>query len=312
MKTRSGGRPGTLRPHIPRRRRLPVRTLVTGSHGFLGRHLVPALRQRGDEVVEPQGDLRKPETLAGAGHVDLVYHLAAQSHVPTSVQDPVGTWDNNVGSTLQLLEWARKAEPARIVLLSSAHVYGAAHGKAISEDQAWAPRNPYGASKAATEAVGGSWAATYGLDVVRVRPFNIYGPGQAKGFLVPDILEPLAAGQAPELGDPAPRRDFTFVEDAVTFLVETGRRPDARGEAINLGSGSAHSVEELAALACRVSGTGLAPRFKPSGKHGDVLFADVSKAHRLLGWKPRFSLEEGLARCWHALRAARVPRQRQS
>ena len=310
MKTRSGwaGRP-TLRPHIPRRRRLPVRTLVTGSHGFLGRHLVAALRQRGDEVVEPRGDLRKPETLAGAGQVDLVYHLAAQSHVPTSVQDPVGTWENNVGSTLQLLEWARKAEPRRVVLMSSAHVYGPAKGHPLRENHPFDPRSPYGASKVATEALGQAYGAAYGLDVVRVRPFNVYGPGQAPGFLVPDIMGPLAEGRAPTLGNPNPRRDFTYVEDAITMLLAVGQAPAARGEALNLCSGTAVPVGDVARIACKVAGTGHPPSFRDQGA-GDELAGDAGKAYRVLAWSPRIGLEEGLRRTWEQMRS-KGPAQRQ-
>jgi nucleoside-diphosphate-sugar epimerase len=280
-----------------------VRVVVTGGDGFLGRHLVQALAGRGHAVVLPRGDVARPEAYRDAAGADLVYHLAARSHVARSAEDPVGTWENNVGSTLTLLEWARAAKPRRVVLLSSAHVYGPGPGRPRGEDEPWSPRSPYAASKAATEALGIAYAATYGLDVVRVRPFNVYGPGQAPGFLVPDILGPLAEGRAPRLGNPRPRRDFTYVGDAVDFLVRAGEAQAARGEAINLGSGRAASIEEVARLACRASGTGLEPTFAADGP-ADELVADARKAERLLGWRARVGLEEGLRLTWDAMVAA--------
>lgn len=291
-----------------------MRVLVTGAGGFLGRHLAAALAARGDEVVVPAGDVTRAAAFAAVPDAQVAYHLAAQSHVPSSVQDPTGTWRNNVEATLQVLEWARRARPARVVLLSSAHVYGPPQRPGpLAESHPIAPRSPYGASKAATEALGTAYGASYGLDVVRVRPFNVYGPGQGAGFLVPDILGPLAEGRAPALGDPRPRRDFTFVDDAVRFLLLAGSVPAAAGQAVNLGSGQAHSVAEVAQAGCRAASSSLAPSFREAAAPGDhnELVADITAARRLLGWSPEASLEVGLRRTWESWpRGAPQPRTR--
>lgn len=287
-----------------------MRIRVTGASGFLGQPLMRALGRLGT-VSSLDGEVSDPATFASAGTVDAVVHLAAQSNVPRSAQDPVGTWRTNVDGTLQVLEWARRDRVGRVVLVSSAHVYGRPLRSPIDEEHPLHPRSPYGASKMAAEALAAGYHASYGLDVVVVRPFNVYGPGQAPGFLVPDILNPLRDGRAPVLGDPRPIRDYTFLDDAVAFLVKAATAPAVlAGEALNLGSGRGVSVAELATQAAAASGTGLAPAFEPArarANEGGAVVADVRKAKRLLGWEPRVGLDEGLRRTWQAWVAAAPP-----
>ena len=279
----------------------PMRVLVTGAGGFLGRPLVRALAAARHDAAALEGDVTRPATFAKAGKADVAYHLAAQSNVPASVKDPAGTWAANVDGTLQVLEWARRDGVARVVVISSAHVYGRPLRSPIDEEHPLAPRSPYGASKMGAEALAAAYHATYGVATVVVRPFNIYGPGQAPGFLVPDILGQLRAGKGLVLGDPKPVRDYTYLDDAVRFLVACGEAGGVAGEALNLGSGRGHSVEQVVQAALRASGSPLKPTFDPGrfrANESGAVVADVAKAKRLLGWSPQVGLEEGLRRAW--------------
>lgn len=280
-----------------------MRVLVTGASGFLGRHLVRSLAAGPFVVAALDGDVAEAGTFAQAGHADVVYHLAAQSNVPASVRDPAGTWRANVDGTRQVLEWARRDRVGRVVVLSSAHVYGHPQRTPIDEGHPLRPRSPYGASKMAAEALALAYHASYGVPTVVVRPFNIYGAGQAPGFLVPDILNQLRAGKELVLGDPAPVRDYTYVDDATAFLVAAGQRPEAVGQTFNLGSGQGHSVEQMVAAALRASGSSLQPRFDPGrfrANESGAVVADIARARAALGWQPRTALDEGLRQTWRA------------
>jgi UDP-glucose 4-epimerase len=283
----------------------PLRFLVTGMGGFIGGHLARALASRG-EVAPFKGDLRDPAGFAAIPRADVVFHLAAQSSPPESVRDPAGTWAVNATGTLHLLEWARRERVGRVVLVSTAHVYGPTRYSPVDEKHPTAPVTPYGASKLAAEALARAYGASYGLECVVVRPFNVYGPGQGRGFLVPDVLGQIHEGSSLVLGNPAPVRDFTFVDDAVDLLVRAGTAKDAAGGVFNLGSGVGHSVDEVARTALRVAGSPLEPRYDPSRfRAGETkeLVVDNRHARETLGWAPRIGLEDGLRRTWEAMRA---------
>ncbi|MFA5862234.1 MAG: GDP-mannose 4,6-dehydratase [Candidatus Thermoplasmatota archaeon] len=281
-----------------------MRALVTGATGFLGHHLVARLGQSA-EVHALQGDVRTAASYEALPSVDVIYHLAGLVSIPQSVADPATVWSVNVDGTFRLLDWARARAPqARIVLASSAHVYGRAECSPINETHPLRPVTPYGASKMAAEALGMSHHATYGLDIVTVRPFNIYGPRQARGSLIPDVLHQIHEGKELRLGDPRPIRDFTYVEDAAEFLWRSGTVPGIGGETFNLGSGTGHSVADVVALARKASGSYLEPIYDTSRfRSVDLLelVVDNRRARERLGWTPTVPLDKGLQKTWDAL-----------
>jgi GDP-4-dehydro-6-deoxy-D-mannose reductase len=239
-----------------------VKVLVTGADGFVGRHLVHALRARGDLVEacggpDGPGQLEITDRAAVEGRVrearpEAVVHLAGVSSVARSHDHPSATIAVNVLGVTHLLEAVRKHAPrARILLVGSGEVYGAvARNSRASEDNPVLPLSPYAASKVAAEVLGRQMASAYGLSVVLARPFNHLGAGQSAGFVVPSFARQLleiAAGRAAPMisvGDLSPVRDFSHVLDIVEgylLLVDRG----VPGEVYNLCSGEGRSIGDL-------------------------------------------------------------------
>jgi nucleoside-diphosphate-sugar epimerase len=269
--------------------------LVTGADGFIGSHLVKALRSLGYLVLthsKRQGDIRNCNLgFEGVGHV---FHLAARTFVPESWSTPLGFYEVNLLGTVNVLEFCR-AQGASVTLMSS-YVYGPPARLPISEDEPLCAFNPYCHTKILAEQTGLYYQRQFGVPVTIVRPFNVYGPGQDRRFLIPTILtQAVDPGQsAIVVADLRPRRDYLFIADLVDLLTRTAFR--RAGGVFNAGSGSSLGVGELIALV-----NGLLPAPKPIRTKGimrpdevlDVI-ADISRAQNELGWVPRVTLPEGL------------------
>jgi GDP-4-dehydro-6-deoxy-D-mannose reductase len=298
-----------------------VRVLVTGARGFVGRHLVTALRERGHEVVQadhvPHEDalpIDVGDALAVRGAVELarpdaIAHLAAQAFVPASTQDPQGTFAINALGTQHVLEaaraWAdeRGASP-RVLLVSSADVYGLQPPEAYPLRETIAPRpaNPYAASKIAAEALGVAYARTYGLDVVATRAFNHIGPGQDERFAVAGFalqLARVAAGRASQLsvGNLEASRDFLDVRDVCAAYVALLEGGGAAGELYNVASGTATSLAEILRRLVEIAHVAVEIREDPARMRPadiPVSVGDASKLRAATGWTPRIPLAAAL------------------
>lgn len=233
-----------------------MRAYVTGGAGFVGTWLGRHLRECGDEVtlVDMEIDVTDPAAVRAsltAAEPDVVYHLAGLAHVGRSWSDPVPTFTVNALGTLNVLEAAAACDPPpRVILISSAEVYGAAGDEPVSEDAPLAPVSPYAASKVAAEYLGVQAWLGRKLPVIRVRPFNHVGPGQAPDFVVPALAKriveaELEGGGTVAVGNLEARRDFTDVRDVVRayrLLAERGEP----GEAYNVATGLALTVRDVA------------------------------------------------------------------
>lgn len=283
-----------------------MRTLVTGAEGFVGPHLARELAAGGREVVRAARapdldvalDVTSPEACVQAVRVarpDAVVHLAG---VSSPVDDPRRTWAVNATGTVNLLEAvAREAPRARVLVVSSAYVYGRVPDadQPIREARAPAPVNAYGASKAAAEAAASSYAAQ-GLDVVVVRPFNHVGPGQSTAFFVPALVDQVArrrkgiATGPVEVGNLDPVRDLLDVRDVVAAYALVLDKA-ASGDVLNVASGHGASMAEVVDLVREVAGPfEVAPA---AGRARAVeiprLVGDATRL-RSLGWTPRHPL----------------------
>ena len=280
--------------------------LVTGATGFIGRYLVRALKARGHAVrahSSAQGDIAHCSLpIEGIGHV---FHLAAKTFVPESWTNPQGFYSANVMGTVNVLEHCRhKRTPVTLV---SSYVYGQPQRLPISEDHPLGANNPYAHTKVLAEEVGRFYEMDFGMRVVIVRPFNMYGPGQTPPFLIPTIVEQALDPSAREirLKDLRPRRDYVYVDDAIELLLST-LGENVKG-VYNLGSGESASVAEVGGLIRRAVGTDkpVVSDEQPRPQEVMDVRADISRAASELGWHPTTSLAEGIGKVVAARRAQR-------
>jgi UDP-glucose 4-epimerase len=299
-----------------------VKVLVTGGGGFIGSNLVAALVHRGDDVrvldnfstgsrgnladiadeVEiVEGELRSYERVHAATRgVEVVFHQGALPSVPRSVQDPLTTSAVNVEGTLNVLLAARDEGIRRVVFASSSSVYGSSGELPRVETQNPDPISPYGVSKLAAERYCVSFARVYSLETVALRYFNVFGPRQDPSSqyaaVVPRFVTAIAAREPIEVyGDGAQVRDFTYVSNVVDANLVAADAPGVGGEVLNVATGRATSVDQLANTIGVALGQDVRREHRPE-RAGDVRdsWANVTRARERLGWEPRIGLEEGL------------------
>lgn len=298
-----------------------MKVLVTGGAGFIGSWTAEALVRAGHEVIVlddlSTGDLRNLSSVAESvrflkGDVtdartvaelireerpEAIIHLAAIVSVDEVAEDPVRGFEVNVQGTLNLLEAARRYGVRELIYASSAAVYGDPVGLPVREDHPTRPKNVYGATKLAGEALVSAYMGNYGVPTAVLRYFNVYGPRMRAGpysGVIRKFIEAVLAGEPITIfGDGEQTRDFVYVEDvalANLAALESG----ARG-VYNIGSGRPTKVRDLAALVMKVLGREVPVRHAPP-RPGDIRhsYADISRAVEEMGWSPRTGLEEGL------------------
>lgn len=303
--------------------------MVTGGAGFIGSNLVDALLSRGDEVHVVDNlvtgsrenlaaaatlhelDIRDEalEDLAAGLRPEVVFHLAAQADVGTSVERPTFDADVNVVGTVRVLEAARAAG-ARVVFTSSGGaVYGECERPAREDDEP-RPLSPYAVSKLAGEEYLAAWNRLHGTSHVTCRLANVYGPRQVatlEGGVIAIFLDRLRDGQDTVIfGDGAQTRDFVYVGDVVAAMLAAAGSSSAG--VYNVGSGAATSVRELHRACALTAGVDAEPRFaaeRPGDLRHSVL--DASLAARELDWNAETTLAAGLGKTW-AWAAARSSR----
>ncbi|WP_226479742.1 NAD-dependent epimerase/dehydratase family protein [Natrinema amylolyticum] len=288
--------------------------LVTGGAGFIGSHLVEALVPHNevrvlddfttgdrdylpDDVTVIEGDVRDPIALQEAARgVDVIFHHAALVSVTQSVDDPRQSNRTNLEAGLLVLEQARQ-EDARVVVASSAAVYGHPEELPVPETAPTNPTSPYGVQKLALDQYARLYEELYGLETVALRYFNVYGPRQQGPYsgVISTFLEQARAGEPITIeGDGQQSRDFVHVSDVVRANLRAATT-DAVGEAYNIGTGQRTTILDLAETVrdATDSASTIAHRDPRSGdiRHSG---ADTSKASRDLGFDANVGLESGI------------------
>ncbi len=294
-----------------------MRTLVTGGAGFIGSNLVDALLARGNEVhvlddlstgkrervadaaTLHVADIRSPDEEFDSARPEVVYHLAAQADVRTSVERPHFDAAVNVLGTVRILEAARR-HGARVVFSSTGGaIYGECDGPA-REDASPQPLAPYGASKLCGEEYLATWNRLYGTGHVTLRFGNVYGPRQephGEAGVVAIFMGRLQNGGTPTIyGDGRQTRDYVYVGDVVDAML---RATDHDGGVYNVGTGTETSVLELYDAIVAVTGIERAPE-RAEARLGELQRSslDPTAAERDLGWRAETSLDEGLRKTW--------------
>jgi len=298
--------------------------LVTGGAGFIGSHIASALVQQGDKVrvfdnlstgslenlahldgkVEfVQGDLRNREEVeAAVKGIDIIYHQAALASVPRSVAQPMDTHATCVTGTLNVLDCARLADVQRVIYAGSSSAYGDQPFSSKREQDLPAPLSPYAAAKFAGESYCRAFTATYGLETVVIRYFNVFGPRQDPNSeysaVIPIFVTAMLAGKEPTIyGDGKQSRDFTYIDNVVQGNLAAATAPAASGKVFNVACGSQFTLLDLVDAINQVLGTNIEPKFAEARK-GDVResLADITAARETLGYEPSVDFNEGLLR----------------
>jgi len=311
-------------------------SLVTGGAGFIGSHISETLVDRGDRVrvldnlstghlenMAPfrdriefiEGDLVNAKLMAEVvDGVDCIFHQAALASVPRSVERPLDTNAACVTGTLTLLDAARRAGVRRVVYAASSSAYGDQPTSSKRETDLPAPISPYGAAKLAAEHYCRAFTATYGLETVAIRYFNVFGPRQDPdspySAVIPLFITAMLAGRQPTIfGDGLQSRDFTFVANVVHANLLAAQASGVAGRMFNVANGRSTNLLELIAVLNHLLGTDVKP-VHADPRPGDVResLADITQARKMLGYEPQVGFQEGLRRSidYYRQLAARV------
>lgn len=281
-----------------------LNSLVTGSEGFVGRRLVRSLRQKGTSVIEI--DVKKGVDLTQWKQLndfikdisppDIIFHLAAIVFIPYSFKHPWITYTTNLLGTLNMLEIARKMDIKKFVFASS-YVYGPPKYLPIDENHPLQAISPYNRSKILGEELCRSYYEDYGSKCIILRPFNIYGNGQNKQFLIPEIIDQLKSNKI-VLRDPSPKRDYVYIDDVISAYIKAATHDFVEFEIFNIGAGRSYSVKEIVDKIIMLSKKKqVEVTYTNKKRENEInnIFADIQKAKDKLMWQPSIDINKGLS-----------------
>lgn len=303
------------------------RVVVTGAAGFIGSHVVERLavegaltralvrarppsawqvatqRQFADTVVFVPADIVRSDLKAAFADANIVLHLAAHSVATHDADGSRASLDTNVVGTLNVLAAAAAMGVSRFVYASSGLVYGKPRSVPVNEEHILDGRSPYAASKIAAENLVRYYSDFLGLPATIVRPFNVYGPRQGIGAVLPTIISQALQGGLVTVRSLVPIRDFLFVDDAVSAIISAATHPASVGCCFNIGYGKGVSIATLATAVLETVRAGSGGRLTPTIGEvlnpeipADEVVCDATLAERTFGWRPQVPLDIGVER----------------
>jgi len=286
--------------------------LITGINGFIGSHLASTLRGKGafvwgissriesDEIIKTDiTNYASVNSYVKEKNIVICFHLAAQSLVESGQNDPYNTFKVNILGTLNILESARKNNLERVVVASSSHVYGKSP-LPYKEEYPPKPTRPYETSKTAIDLIAQSYADSFNLPVLIPRFSNIYGPGDLNfDRLIPKTIRNVLANENPLMWGGTAVRDYLYIDDAISAYIKLASLPISRNEksrVFNFGTGNKISVRDLVDLIIEISGKNLIIKKVNNTRLSEIneQFVSSIKAKRILHWKPKVSMKQGL------------------
>jgi NAD dependent epimerase/dehydratase len=303
--------------------------LITGADGFIGSHLTERLLRQGHDVrafvfynsfnswgwldhIDRElirsmdvfaGDIRDPHGVKSAmKNCDVVFHLAALIAIPYSYHSPDTYVDTNIKGTLNIVQAARELGIEKVIHTSTSEVYGTAKFIPISEEHPLQGQSPYSASKIGADQIAMSFFTSFDVPVAIMRPFNTYGPRQSARAFIPTVITQIASGSSTiKLGSLHPTRDLNYVSDTVSGFIAIAESDNSIGEVINIGSNYEISMGETAQIIADIMRANIkistdAERIRPGKSEVERLWADTSKAKRLISHEQKYAGVDGLRR----------------
>jgi len=277
-----------------------TKVLITGCNGFVGRSINKLLESKSFEIFKT-GDsntlnLCEWNAVKKMPRSEIIVHLASKNFVPDSFKEPLNYYNNNILSTLNILEKA-KVDGSKVIFFST-YVYGSPSYLPIDESHTKSPKNPYTQSKLICEELCEAYHRDFGVPVTIFRPFNIYGPNQNSSFFIPTIISQVN-NEIIQLNDSRPKRDFIYVDDVAmaVYLSIINNKDSFR--IYNLGSGVSTSVREIVNMIIKLSKSNASVNFSEQIRQGEIIetIANITKIKNELGWLPTISIDKGIGCC---------------
>jgi GDP-4-dehydro-6-deoxy-D-mannose reductase len=276
-----------------------INILITGSTGFIGKHLVNCLKKNKLYnlicISSKDGDICNIETWNKLPKAEIIIHLAASTYIPESWDNPFLFINNNFIGTVHALNFAKKNK-AKFIFIST-YLYGNPQVLPINETSKLDANNPYSFSKLQAENACEFYSKFFDLNITILRPFNIYGPGQNKNFLIPTIINQINITNEITIQDGKPKRDYLYIDDlinAITIVLHN----NFKFEIFNLGFGESYSINDLVEILKSIKNKEILINDRKIRRVNEIMntIADISKAKNLLNWEPKISITEGLTK----------------
>lgn len=272
--------------------------LITGSTGFIGRPLCALLKEQGHELIELSSksfDITDPKGFDQLQEEEIshIIHLAANTFVPKSWDEPAEFVRTNVNGTQNVLDFARKKKAK--VTFGCAYIYGPPQQIPITEQHPVEPNNPYALSKHMAEELCRFYAGNFDMDIVSLRVFNVFGPGQKKHFLIPMLVDQVLNEEKIQVRDLSPKRDYIYLQDVVRAFVSSLDMKEGF-HAYNVAGGKSYSVAEIIDVLQEVCGTEKEVQSKETERKNEIndTLASYEAIKKDLGWEPEYDLKKGL------------------
>lgn len=277
-----------------------LRVLVTGNRGFIGTNLIKKLKYKIQIITTDQSDkgrinILERNQLNTVENIDVIIHLASKTSIPNSEINPYDTYHTNIMGTLNILDFARQNNITKVINLST-FVYGKPHYFPIDEKHPINPHSPYTKSKVIAEKLCEYYAEDYGMDIVTLRPFYIYGPSMNKASFIPSIIKRINEKGKVFLSNRNTKRDFLHVDDFIDLIEKILSNFPAGYTIYNVGFGKSNSLEEVLELIKKILKIEVDIEYSDLIRPNDIvdMVADISSLRKTYGWRPVLDIEAGL------------------